>query len=248
MLQDTPGGTGSKGGGPNIRSVPERRSRRIFRFGVFELRSETGELSKNGIRVRVQAKPIQVLEALLARPGELLTREELCKKLWPAGTFVDFENGLNTATNRLRAALCDSAEAPRYIETLPRLGYRFICPVAEVNEDQPDATKSDVALPVDTAEVKLVTGIPNVRSTDSASYKLRKFFDAAVVMIVVLTVVVLASAYIRSKVSGKRGQPIFKQLTFRAGVIGSARFAPDQKNVVYTAKWGVVIGKHIWSI
>src|SRR5947199_9050506 len=95
--------------------APERRLRRILRFGAFELRSESGQLSKHGIRIKVQTKPIQVLEALLARPGELVTREELRKKLWPAGTFVDFENGLNTATNRLRTALGDSAEAPRYI-------------------------------------------------------------------------------------------------------------------------------------
>ncbi len=90
----------------------------------------------------------------------------------------------------------------------------------------------------DTGEANLVTGITDVRSSKPASYKSHKFFHAALVMIVVLTIVVLACTYIRSKVSGKHGQPIFRQLTFRAGVIGSARFAPDQKNVVYTAKWG----------
>lgn len=106
-------------------------SPQIFKFGVFELKPETGELWKHGVRVKLQTKPLQVLAALLAEPGEVVTREELFKRLWPTGTFVDFESGLNTATNRLRAALGDSADAPRYIETLPRLGYRFICPVAE---------------------------------------------------------------------------------------------------------------------
>ncbi len=119
------------------------RPQRIFRFGDFELRTETGELSKRGIRVKAQAKPLQILEALLEKPGQLITREELCRKLWPSGTFVDFENGLNTATNRLRAALNDSAETPRYVETLPRRGYRFICPVTEVVADRPVGPVAD---------------------------------------------------------------------------------------------------------
>jgi DNA-binding winged helix-turn-helix (wHTH) protein len=107
-------------------------SPRLFRFGAFELLTATGELSKRGARVRLQIKPLQVLKALLEKPGELVTREELRTKLWPEGKEVDFESGLNTATNRLRAALNDSADAPRYVETLPRLGYRFICPVTAV--------------------------------------------------------------------------------------------------------------------
>ena len=102
---------------------------RVFRFGAFELRTETGELCKHGTRIKLQIKPFQILETLLERPGELVTREELCSRLWPPGTFVDFESGLNTAINRLRAALGDSAESAHYVETLPRLGYRFICPV-----------------------------------------------------------------------------------------------------------------------
>ena len=102
---------------------------KVIRFGPFELRPETRELLKLGIRIKLQVKPFQVLETLAARPGELVTREELRSRLWPSGTFVDFESGLNTAINRLRAALGESAEHPRYIETLPRLGYRFICPV-----------------------------------------------------------------------------------------------------------------------
>lgn len=104
---------------------------RIFRFDAFELRTRTGELLKYGTRIRLQIKPFRVLEALVERPGELVTREDLRKRLWPDGTFVDFESGLNTAINRLRSALGDSGTAPRYVETLPRLGYRFICDVIE---------------------------------------------------------------------------------------------------------------------
>jgi DNA-binding winged helix-turn-helix (wHTH) protein len=86
-------------------------------------------MSKRSHRLKVQEQPSQVLELLLARPGELVTREMIQQKLWPSGTFVDFENGLNTAINRLREALGDSAENPRFIVTEPRRGYRFIAPV-----------------------------------------------------------------------------------------------------------------------
>ena len=97
-----------------------------FRFGVFELDPRAGELRKKGMKIRLQGQPVDILAMLLERPGETVTREELQKKLWPADTFVDFEQGLNNAMNRLRAALDDDAESPRFIETLPRLGYRFV--------------------------------------------------------------------------------------------------------------------------
>ena len=92
---------------------------------------QTGELRKNGVRIRLQGKPFQILQALLEHPGEVVTRDELRKRLWPADTFVDFESGLNTAANRLRLTLGDSAENPRYIQTLSRTGYRFIASVSD---------------------------------------------------------------------------------------------------------------------
>ena len=88
--------------------------------------SEQGELRKRGLKVRLQDQPFQILVMLLERPGELVTRQEIHRRLWPADTFVDFDHGLNNAINRLREALGDSAETPRFIETLPRKGYRFI--------------------------------------------------------------------------------------------------------------------------
>lgn len=109
----------------------------LFRFGVFEADARTGELRCEGVPVRLPQKPFQVLAALLERPGELVTREELRAKLWPR-TVVDFDNGLNAAVNKLREALEDSAEHPRFIETLPRRGYRFIAPVEHV--DSPPGT------------------------------------------------------------------------------------------------------------
>src|SRR4029077_14757815 len=91
-----------------------------LRFGVFELDPRAGELRKKGMKIRLQGQPVEILAMLLERPGETITREELKKKLWPADTFVDFEQGLNNAMNRLRAALDDDAESPHFIETLPR--------------------------------------------------------------------------------------------------------------------------------
>jgi eukaryotic-like serine/threonine-protein kinase len=102
---------------------------RLVRFEAFEVNLTTGEVRKHGIRLKVQDQPFQVLVMLLARPGKLVTRDEIREKLWPSGTFVDFDNGLNTAISRLRETLGDSAEDPRYIETLARRGYRWMAPV-----------------------------------------------------------------------------------------------------------------------
>jgi TolB-like protein/DNA-binding winged helix-turn-helix (wHTH) protein/Tfp pilus assembly protein PilF len=96
------------------------------RFGNFELHPQSGELRKQGMKIRLQGQPVEILALLLQRPGETVTREELQKRLWPADTFVDFEQGLNNAVKRLRAALDDDAVSPHFIETLPRRGYRFI--------------------------------------------------------------------------------------------------------------------------
>jgi cholera toxin transcriptional activator len=105
------------------------QSGRVVRFGVFELDLAAGELRKSGARLRLQEQPFQVLALLLQRAGDVVTREELRQKLWPADTFVDFDHSLNTAVNKLREALGDSASSPRYIETLARRGYRFIAPL-----------------------------------------------------------------------------------------------------------------------
>jgi DNA-binding winged helix-turn-helix (wHTH) protein/tetratricopeptide (TPR) repeat protein len=106
-----------------------------LRFGPFEANLATGELRKHGVRLKLHDQPFQVLAMLAARPGELVTREEIQQRLWPSGTFVDFENGLNSAVNRLREALSESPERPKFIETIPRRGYRFIAPVEQLNGD-----------------------------------------------------------------------------------------------------------------
>ena len=120
-----------------------RNARRILRFGVFEFEVRTGELRKHGVKLRLQGKPLQVLQALVEHPGDVVTREELQHRLWSSDVFVDFDNGLNTAANRLRIALGDSAENPRYIETLARVGYRFIAPIEVV---EPTASAAEPRL------------------------------------------------------------------------------------------------------
>jgi TolB-like protein/DNA-binding winged helix-turn-helix (wHTH) protein/Flp pilus assembly protein TadD len=109
---------------------------RVVRFGSFEADLYTRELRKHGLKVKVQEQPFQVLAMLLARPGELVTREEIRSRLWPQDTFIDFDHGLNAAVRRLRDALNDNAEASRYVETLPRRGYRFIAPVEQRSIDE----------------------------------------------------------------------------------------------------------------
>jgi DNA-binding winged helix-turn-helix (wHTH) protein len=105
----------------------------VWRFGTFEVDVRVGELRKQGVRIKLQEQPFLVLKVLLARHGEIVSREELRSQIWSADTFVDFDNGLNTAINKLREALGDSADSPRFIETLPRRGYRFIAPVTDVD-------------------------------------------------------------------------------------------------------------------
>jgi DNA-binding winged helix-turn-helix (wHTH) protein/Tol biopolymer transport system component len=104
------------------------RSSRLIRFGTFEVDLQAGELRKGGLRLKLTGQPFQVLTILLERPGEVVTRDELQKRLWP-DTFVDFDHNLNTAINKIREVLSDSAESPRFVETLPRRGYRFVAPV-----------------------------------------------------------------------------------------------------------------------
>jgi len=105
-------------------------SQHIYRFGPFELSLDGAELRKNGVRLKLQDQPFRILCALLEHPGELITREQLRRQLWPEGTFVDFEHGLNTAVKKIRDVLSDDADTPRYIETIPRRGYRFLAPVS----------------------------------------------------------------------------------------------------------------------
>src|SRR5215467_31947 len=108
-------------------------TRQVARFGPFEVDLRSRELRKDGVRVRLQEQPFQILTMLLERAGDVVTREEIRDRLWPNGTFVDFEHSMNAAIKRLRAALGDTAENPKFVETLHRRGYRFVAGV-----EQPD--------------------------------------------------------------------------------------------------------------
>lgn len=140
-----------------IHSAPEMtdpRPARRYRFGIFEADAATGELRRQGIRVKLNAQPFQLLFMLLERPGEILTREEISRELWPDGTFVDYEHGVNSAVNRIREAIGDSASHPRFVETLARRGYRFVAPVERIipREDLPPAVEP-APIPVESRPV-----------------------------------------------------------------------------------------------
>jgi cholera toxin transcriptional activator len=132
---------------------------RRYRFGAFEADASTGELRRQGIRIKLHAQPFQVLLMLLERPGEVLSREEISRALWADGTFVDYDHGVNSAVNRIREALGDAANSPRFVETLARRGYRFVAPVEAIagETDQPPASMA-LGPPQSTSETKSRVG------------------------------------------------------------------------------------------
>ena len=131
--------------------MTDTRPARRYRFGVFEVDSSTGELRRKGVRVKLHSQPFQVLFMLLERPGEMVTREEINRELWPDGTFVDYEHGVNSAVNRLREALGDKASSPRFVETLARRGYRFLAPVERIGmESEPEVLEAPASIAAET--------------------------------------------------------------------------------------------------
>lgn len=142
--------------------MPSADSASVFRFADFVLDVRARTLQKRGVRLRIHYQPFEALLLFLERPGEVVTREDLQQRLWPADTFVDFENGLNAAVKKLRQTLGDSTEAPRYIETVPRIGYRFIAPVktpgAEIPKSSPKIAASIVPAALEALPGQLSTG------------------------------------------------------------------------------------------
>jgi DNA-binding winged helix-turn-helix (wHTH) protein len=184
---------------------------RIARFGVFDVDLKSGELRKQGVRLKLQGKAFLLLKSLVERPGEVVTREELHRTLWPADVFVETDTGLNTAANRLRFALGDSAESPRYVETVARSGYRFIAPVEFV--------ESQTSPPAVVAE-RLKTAR-------------RPLMVAGALAVIAVVVSATTVALRRPSPSGFQ----FRQVTFRHGQVAGARFAPDGHTILYTAAW-----------
>ena len=189
-------------------SYPDRSS---IRFGAFVLDLRIGELRKDGIRIRCQEQPLQVLAALAERPGELVTREELRRRVWPQDTFVDFDHALNTAIKKIRAALNDDADSPRYIETVPRRGYRLLAPVEQ------EATLPPVLAPAVRAKHPRLLAMAGI------------------------VIIILAILGVTWKLAPWHGDastsPQFQRLTFDLPELGNARFTPDGVSVVYSSGW-----------
>ena len=158
---------------------------RAVKFGTFELDLAAGELRKNGLKVRLQEQPFRLLTFLVQRPGDLVSREELREKLWPADTYVDFDNSLNTAASKLREALGDSAASPRFVETLPRRGYRFIAPLERHGQ------VGDVASSVPPTKEELKTPAQHVLQASLRRARRRQLALAAALAVAVGLVVVL---------------------------------------------------------
>jgi Tol biopolymer transport system component/DNA-binding winged helix-turn-helix (wHTH) protein len=183
----------------------------VVRFGVFEANRTSGELRKSGARIRLQDQPFQILLMLLDHPGEVVTREEIQRRLWPDGTFVEFEHSIGTAIKKLRQALGDDADTPRYIETLPRRGFRFIGPV-----ESPAA--GPASPPLETKRRRL----------------------PLVVAILCATVLGAAAIWVytqRPRVSPP-AQRALSRLTFDSGLQFGATWSPDGRYFAYSSDRG----------
>jgi len=167
------------------------------RFGVFEADLETRELRRNGLRVRLPDQPFSVLEILLANPGKLVTREELQQQIWPNDVFVDFDQGLNKAINRIREALGDSASSPLFVETIPRRGYRFIAPIAPKQTENEPTLKETISVEAQSQSLETVTATADM-TTPSTPVRLesrRKGFHLPWA-IAAITAIILIAAFL----------------------------------------------------
>src|SRR5262245_9305840 len=174
--------------------------KRLLRFGAFEADLYAGELRKHGVKIKLQEQPFKILSVLLLQAGEVVTREDIHKKLWGDDTFVDFERGLNKAVNRLREALGDSAESPRYIETLPKRGYRFIAPV--------ELAPVDHELP------------PRLESSGTGTAGLKSRFQSRLLISAILLLITAAAAtifYLRRPAAAERDTVVLADFENRTG-------------------------------
>ncbi len=230
---------------------PHARERTVelkaLRFGAFEMDLRAGELRRSGHLVRLQPQPFKVLSLLASRPADVVTREEIQAEVWPAGTFVDFEQSLNFCIRQIRAALGDNALAPRYVETLPRRGYRWVGgPVERVvavpeSREWPRAVALAPRSPGSEPEAEAAAGADEARLDPTSGAAVsrepaRRGRAATTFLVAVATVAVALAAWLALRPSVPAPPPSFQRLTFRRGLVNSARFAPDGQ-VVFGAAW-----------
>jgi len=223
-------------------------------FAEFDLDLATCELRTDGLKIDLQGQPFQILLALLERPGELVTREDLKNRLWPSDTFVDFDHSLNRAVNRLREALKDSAEHPRFVETLPRRGYRFIAPLDGLASDTAEATRSSqrsssrpparhatARLPIAVAEAtgSAAAAAPAPMSSPQISVGLGKKYVVITAISVVIAVVTMFGLYVWQ---ARRGPLSLAEIQINkltdSGAVGDMAISPDGRYVVYAGRDG----------
>lgn len=193
----------------------------MIRFESYEVDLRTGELRKNGIKLKLSGQPFQVLAILLEHPGEVVTREELQKRLWP-DTFVDVDHNLNTAINKIREALGDSSESPRFVETLPRRGYRFVAPV-----ERADGNGS---------EDRQIPSVPSQETACLGSAVKRPVFRYLFVLVgLAVSIVVAFFIHARPQFSGLPKPHALTRITFDAGLQFSPTWSPDGRFIAYAS-------------
>ena len=220
----------------------------MVRFGTFEVDLRLGELRKNGIRLKLTGQPFQILVILLEHPGDLVTREQLQRRLWPSDTFVDFDRGLNAAINRVREALGDSAENPRFVETLPRRGYRFIAPLVDSRPARATlpAAESNVS-PAQTVTSPGALPVSGARERRPVSRQ----FKALLGGLSILAVLVVSVAVL-TKLSRRGGDLDFQTMKLsrvtQSGNAVNVAISPDGHYVVYALREGEKQGLNVRQV
>jgi Tol biopolymer transport system component/DNA-binding winged helix-turn-helix (wHTH) protein len=194
----------------------------VVRFGAFEFSARTGELRKNGLRLKLQEQPARILRLLLENRGELVSREQIQKQLWPDGVFVDYENAINSAVRKLREALLDTSESPRFIETLPRRGYRFVAAIAQPASPVTQPSATSVAETADSSWAGSASRIARWGAGLAA----------------VVTILVIAFVFWPARRETSSGFPIVVPLTANPGFELHPSFSPDGNRVAFTWNGG----------
>ncbi len=200
-----------------------RDGHRTVRFGAFEADLHSGEVRKSGSRIKLQEQPFKVLQILLEHPGDVVTRDELQSRIWPAENFGDFDHAVNVAIAKLRTALGDCADDPSFIETVPRRGYRF---VGRLEEAPVEASPSKAP----------ASGVPPTDAPPTGVTSGRKR-ALLILLAIVVSAVLLGLGVLLGHRTARLQPPDFQRLTVQHGTVYSARFAPDGHNVIYAASW-----------